>query len=139
MKRPTVVCLCGSTKFKEAFEKANLQETLAGRIVLTVGAFMHHESIAITPEQKRALDELHLAKIDLAEEVLCINVNDYIGSSTRRELWYAMRMDRRIRMLETPTRHTNNEIRNWFASWEDWEDAANEAAAVPIAEGASRR
>jgi hypothetical protein len=34
---PTIVCLCGSTRFIQAFQKAELAETLAGRIVLTIG------------------------------------------------------------------------------------------------------
>lgn len=36
-KRPKIVTLCGSTRFGEAFDRANLEETLAGNIVLTVG------------------------------------------------------------------------------------------------------
>ncbi|MGN6698497.1 MAG: helix-turn-helix domain-containing protein, partial [Thermomicrobiales bacterium] len=35
---PTVVCLCGSTRFWRTFQQASLQETLAGRIVLSIGA-----------------------------------------------------------------------------------------------------
>jgi len=34
---PTIVCLCGSTRFGEAFREANLRETLAGKIVLSIG------------------------------------------------------------------------------------------------------
>jgi len=30
--KPIVVCLCGSTRFKDEFVKANLRETLAGKI-----------------------------------------------------------------------------------------------------------
>ena len=36
MKRK-IVCLCGSTRFSEAFRKANFDETLKGNIVLTIG------------------------------------------------------------------------------------------------------
>ena len=34
---PTIVCLCGSTRFLDAFRRANLEETMAGRIVLSIG------------------------------------------------------------------------------------------------------
>src|SRR5436305_195861 len=34
---PRIVCLCGSTRFMQAFQDASLAETLAGRIVLSVG------------------------------------------------------------------------------------------------------
>jgi hypothetical protein len=40
MERPKIICLCGSTRFKDAFREANLKETLAGKIVLTIGCDM---------------------------------------------------------------------------------------------------
>lgn len=95
--RPRIVCLCGSTRFKQAFLDANLRETLAGRIVLSVGCFMHADSEPITPEQKQALDVLHKQKIDLADEVLILDVDGYIGDSTRSELTYAEVQGKRVR------------------------------------------
>jgi len=35
------------------------------------------------------MDELHLRKIDLADKVLVVNINGYIGESTAREIVYA--------------------------------------------------
>ena len=104
--RPTIVCLCGSTRFKPAFDEANYQETMAGKIVLSVGFYMHAtgnrhgESVGATPEQKIALDALHKRKIDLADEVLVLNVGGYIGDSTRSEILYAMKTGKEIRYLE---------------------------------------
>jgi hypothetical protein len=68
--RPIVVCLCGSTRFKDAFEAAMQSETLVGKIVLTVGLFGHLEGLDMDGPTKRMLDELHLRKIDMADEVL---------------------------------------------------------------------
>jgi deoxycytidylate deaminase len=105
-ERPKVVCLCGSTRFKDAFDEAMYQETMAGRIVHSVGFFMHAtgnrhgESIGATPEQKVALDELHKRKIDLCDEVLVLNVGGYIGDSTRSEIDYALAHNKSIRYLE---------------------------------------
>lgn len=102
MNNPTIVCLCGSTKFKQQFIDANFQETMAGKIVLTVGWFGHADGqiYTPTPEEKAELDELHLRKIDLADEVLVINVDGYVGQSTRREFEYAYRQGKKIRWLE---------------------------------------
>lgn len=78
-ERPVIVCLCGSTRFYEAFQRANYEETMAGRIVLSVGHYPHStgqahgEAVGCTPEQKMALDELHKRKIDLADEILVLN------------------------------------------------------------------
>lgn len=104
--KPVVVCLCGSTKFREAFEEAQLMETLAGRIVLTVGGFPHHDGGRVRelvygrPGVKEMLDKLHKDKIDLADEVLVLNVGGYIGESTISEVRYAWKQNKRIRLLE---------------------------------------
>ena len=101
-ERPVIVCLCGSTKFKDEFIEANFRETMAGRIVLSVGWFSHADAAwySPTPEEKEALDALHLQKIEMADEVLILNVGGYIGSSTRRELEHARALGKRVRFLE---------------------------------------
>jgi hypothetical protein len=104
MKRPRIVCLCGSTRFKKEFEQAAKQETLAGKIVLSVGYFGHQEQVPPTEDQKRLLDRLHLEKILLADEVLFLNVNGYMGTSTKRELQFASNTKKVIRFLEAGTR-----------------------------------
>jgi hypothetical protein len=104
--RPKIVCLCGSVRFKEAFRKANLIETLSGKIVLSIGCNMKDDGEFWDKEQselnliKTMLDELHKRKIDLADEVLILNVGDYIGESTRSELEYAKAHGKVIRFLE---------------------------------------
>ena len=101
--RPTVVCLCGSTKFKAAFDAAYYAETMAGRIVHSVGFFVHSEhgqAIGCTPKQKIVLDELHKRKIDLSDEIYVLNVGGYIGDSTRSEIDYAVAHGKRVRYLE---------------------------------------
>jgi hypothetical protein len=96
-----IVCLCGSTRFGEAFRGANLQETLAGNIVLSIGCEWHSDqALHLTSDDKERLDELHLRKIDLADEVLVLNVGGYVGSSTAREIAYAKQHGKPIRWLE---------------------------------------
>jgi hypothetical protein len=99
-ERPRIVCLCGSTRFRSAYESAMRQETLEGRIVLTVGLLGHEEGLDMSGPVKAMLDELHLRKIDLADEILVLNVDNYIGESTRREIDYANRNGKLIRWLE---------------------------------------
>lgn len=106
VQRPVIVCLCGSTRFSQAFHEANLRETLAGRIVLSIGCDLKSDtdlllSGELTAEDKARLDELHLRKIDLADEVLILNVEGYIGESTRREIKYALDHDKNVRWLES--------------------------------------
>jgi hypothetical protein len=94
--------------FMDAFEQANVQETLAGKIVLTIGVWTDREGIHgnITPAQyeqrKSLLDALRLQKVAMADEVLILNVGGYIDESTRKELAHAKKHGRRIRFLEQP-------------------------------------
>lgn len=108
---PTIVCLCGSTRFWRDFQRASLRETLAGKIVLSIGAASgtDDEHFGNLPRDeydrvKQQLDELHLRKIDLADEVLILNVGGYIGESTRRELEYALDHRKTVRFLEPDSR-----------------------------------
>ena len=101
--KPKIVCLCGSGRFRDAFNEAEFNETLAGNIVLTIGC--NTKDIARDVDWshvKPMLDELHLRKIDLAAEVLILNVGGYIGESTSRELAYAQGLGKTIRYLEIP-------------------------------------
>lgn len=98
---PKIVCLCGSTRFMDAFQKANLEETLHGNIVLSVGCNTKSDAaFNFSPCLKLMLDQLHKRKIDLADEVLVLNVGGYIGESTRSEIEYAEAHGKPIRYLE---------------------------------------
>jgi hypothetical protein len=89
--RPRVVCLCGSTRFRDGFEAANREATLEGSIVLAPGVFGHADAFTPTPEERADLDALHLRKIDMADVVWVIATGGYIGDSTRLEIEYAGR------------------------------------------------
>lgn len=99
--KPQVVCLCGSTRFKDAFIQANKDETLKGKIVLSVGLFGHVEGLDMEGKCKTDLDQLHLRKIDLADEILVLNVGGYIGSSTSKEVKYAEANNKIVSYLES--------------------------------------
>ncbi len=101
MPFPTIVCLVGSTRFVQAYQDANLRETLSGRIVLTIGCDTKSDhDLQLGPIDKTRLDILHLCKIERADEVLVLNVDGYIGESTRREIEYARLLGKTLRWLE---------------------------------------
>ena len=96
-----IVTLCGSTRFKEQFMEAQKQLTLEGCIVISVGLFGHSGDADVwKPGVKEMLDDMHLRKIDLADEIFVINVGGYIGESTRREIAYAKKTGKTVRYLE---------------------------------------
>ena len=106
---PTIVCLCGSTKFWREFQEINLQETLKGKIVLSIANVASSDDelfakLSLTERERitRSLDELHFRKIELSDEVFIVNKNSYIGDSTKRELEYAQSLGKKICWLEPP-------------------------------------
>ncbi|MEV5612832.1 hypothetical protein [Streptomyces sp. NPDC052225] len=94
---PHIVAICGSTRFMAEMNEADVRETEAGRIVVKPSCGLGSaEAAALKPR----LDALHRAKIRLADEVLV--VGDYVGDSTRAEIFYA-------RSLGKPVRFTHPE------------------------------
>lgn len=85
-----IVTLCGSTRFIQDFQDTNFEYTMKGYIVLSIGCdTKRNGGIEFTEEQKRALDRLHMDKISMANLVVVLNRNGYIGESTRREIAWA--------------------------------------------------
>lgn len=83
--RPEIVCICGSMRFAAEMRVVNRELTLAGAIVLLpsdVGP-------TVTDAQKAALGALHLRRIDLADRVVIVSPEGYLGESTRAEIAYA--------------------------------------------------
>lgn len=99
-----VITLCGSTRFKDEFMKIQKDLTLQGNIVISVGLFGHADGefgTVITDEIKIMLDDMHKRKIDMADEIFVINKDNYIGSSTKSEIEYAIKTGKKVNYLES--------------------------------------
>lgn len=96
VERPRVVCLCGSLRFQSLFRSERRRLTSLGVIVLGPEAI----SEELTPSRREALGELHLRRIDLADEVRVVSVGGYVGSATRREIEYAREKRKVISSVE---------------------------------------
>lgn len=103
-----IITLCGSTKFKDEFMKAQKELTLQGNIVISVGLFGHSGDNEVWEQMdegtltktKLMLDDMHKRKIDMADEIFVINVNGYIGESTKSEIEYAKSTGKVVNYLE---------------------------------------
>lgn len=108
--RPKIICLCGSSRFIETFAIQTWELELQGYIVLgctllpawycEVKGEVQRHHLAEALGVKAFRDEHHLRKIDLADEVLILNVDDYVGPSTLAEIEYAHRHGKPVRYLE---------------------------------------
>lgn len=97
--RYKIITLCGSIKFKSEFLRVQEELTLNGNIVLTPNFFSNIE-IQIDAKMKKMLDEMHRQKIDMSDEIYVINVDGYIGESTKSEIEYAKLKGKDIYYLE---------------------------------------
>lgn len=96
-----IITLCGSTKFKEQYLEAQKRLTLEGNIVISVGLFGHSGDDEVWTEGTKAmLDDMHKRKIDLADEIFVVNVDGYIGESTRSEIEYAKANGKVVKYME---------------------------------------
>ena len=95
-----VITLCGSTRFRAEYERVQKELTLQGNIVISVGLFGHSGDDEVWKDgEKEMLDEMHLAKIDMADEIFVINPGGYIGQSTSREIAYARNRGKTVKSL----------------------------------------
>jgi len=108
VKNYKVITLCGSTRFKEEFMKVQKELTLKGNIVISVGLFGHSGDREVwenmdegtLTKTKEMLDDMHKRKIDMADEIFVINVGGYIGDSTKSEIEYAIKNNKKVNYLE---------------------------------------
>jgi hypothetical protein len=93
-----IVCLIGRRRDWRSLRDAEVAETLAGNIVLTVGCIGpdgpvdHPESL----HGEKACQELHFDKIRLADEVVCASAE--LGEHTRADWDLAERLGKPIRV-----------------------------------------
>ena len=111
-----IVVLSGSTRFREQFEEIAAQLTLEGVIVLMPHVWVRSDPAYsdIDPEVKFKLDELHLQKIDLADEVLVVNPGGYVGASTAKEIDYAERMGKTVHYTDPQPLQPEPEAANLY-------------------------
>lgn len=94
-----IVTLCGSVRFKDTFDKVNKELTLGNFIVLQSGVWEHawlHSNESTAELAKAGLDSLHREKILMSHAIVVVNVNGYVGMSTKREIEYAKKNDKLV-------------------------------------------
>lgn len=86
----TTVCLCGSTRFIDAFQRANIELSKRGLSVITISMALPKNEQGSEDEAalKELLDLVHLNKIMRADAVFVVG-DGYIGRSTAREILWA--------------------------------------------------
>jgi hypothetical protein len=98
-----VITLCGSTRFTDQMLIKQWELAKQGHVVMTwcVLPFTYlKDSRTHLAEQEGlgdVMDMVHKKKIDLSDEILVINVDDYIGESTKSEILYAINTRKHVK------------------------------------------
>jgi hypothetical protein len=93
------ITLCGSARFEKQFKELNERLTLQGHTVYSLAVYPSDKAgqkMWYTDAEKTALDAAHKKKIDNSDAIVVINVDGYIGESTRSEIWHAVANKKRV-------------------------------------------
>lgn len=88
IKNNEIITICGSMKFEEKMKELALEFTLSGKIVFTP-AFKSEKKTCFTDKEKQILDQAHKNKIKLSDSIFVVNIDNYIGESTKKEIEFA--------------------------------------------------
>lgn len=90
-----IVTLCGSLKFQNEMMAIAEKMALDGNCILTP-VYPVSKELKRTGMQIENLKEAHFKRIELSDAIFVVNVNNYIGESTRLEIEYAKKLNKEI-------------------------------------------
>ena len=98
--RRKVITICGSSRFKDKILEVYKELTLQGNIVFVDAIFVHADGVMLDNIDKIEIDKIHKDKILISDAIYVVNVNNYIGESTKSEIEYAKEHNKEIIYLE---------------------------------------
>ena len=94
MKKHKIITIIGSTKFNKDIKKFVWKHTKLGFLIL-FSPFCKETNLEV--EDNRAiLHSIHLQKIDMSDIIFVFDKNNYMGSSTKQELSYALSKNKKV-------------------------------------------
>lgn len=91
-----IITVCGSNKFTKEMTEITEKMTFKGNCMLTPIELMKSTKDAYTKDEMMMLDKMHKEKIRISDAILVVNINDYIGNSTKSEIEYAKSLNKEV-------------------------------------------
>ena len=92
-----IITVCGSLKFyKEMMDITEKMELEGNCMLVPIYNPSKPSKDDFTESEALMLDKMHKERIKLADAILVINVNNYIGESTKKEIEYAESLNKEI-------------------------------------------
>lgn len=86
------ITICGSLKFEAEINHCHERLAMLGHTIYCMVVLPSQKGGNkdwYTPEQKMKLDLIHLSKIEESDGIFVVDVDGYIGESTKREIMWA--------------------------------------------------
>lgn len=90
-----IITICGSYKFKKEMIYIAEKQTLQGNCVLMPNELTKRKE-DYTEQEIVLIDQMHKEKIKISDAILVVNVDNYIGNSTKKEIKYAKSLNKEI-------------------------------------------
>lgn len=98
-KKTKIITICGSLKFKNKMMEMAIKLELEGNVVLTPIYPITDDNV-YNKKEIIMLEKMHKEKINLSDAIFVVNVDGYIGESTKSEIEYAKEHNKEIIYLE---------------------------------------
>lgn len=90
-----IITVCGSLKYKDEIMKITENMALQGNCMLSI-VYPTKEIYEYTKEEKELLGKMHKERIKLSDAILVVDLDDYIGCSTKEEIEYAKLLGKEV-------------------------------------------
>lgn len=91
-----IITICGSYKFKQQMIEVAEKLTLEGNCVLMPNELTRPDKESYSESEALMFDKMHKEKIKISDAILVVDVNGYIGNSTKCEIEFAKELGKEI-------------------------------------------
>ena len=98
MDRAKIITICGSLKFMAEVQTIAERLELEGNCVLSI-TYPTKDKEDYTEEELEILGKLHKQKIIMSDAIYMVNINGYLGESTKSEISYARSIGKEVLSL----------------------------------------
>ncbi len=91
-----IITVCGSLRFKQEIIEITEKMDLQGNCMLSIVYPARQDIDDYTDEEIAMLNKMHKERIKLSDAILVVNVDNYIGSSTKSEIEFAKELNKEI-------------------------------------------
>lgn len=91
-----IITICGSFKFVKEMKEITEKVELSGNCVLPPIYPTRPDKDSYTEDEILIFNSMHKEKIKLSDAILVVNIDNYIGSSTEKEIEFAQSLNKEV-------------------------------------------